>query len=310
MPPGRRGVDTLSDAPPVRLSVVVCTLDRAELLDGCLRAVLADRPRDGSVEVVVVDNGSTDDTPAVVASHDGVRYVIEPRRGLARARNAGLAAAAAGMVAFLDDDARSMPGWTAALLHARERWPTAVAIGGPVVLEWGAPRPAWLVPALTRWFSAVDHGPAARLLDPNEQPVGANLTVARDPALAVGGFAPELGRMGASLASEEEVDLLRRLRATGGEVAWEPAAAVRHLVPPERMTRRWIVRRAWAQGRSDRTAARLAGELSRRDVRLALRALVRGWPSAVRMIRSAEVRSGAITQEVVRRARRLARALH
>jgi hypothetical protein len=257
-----------------------------------------------------VDNGSTDATPAVVASHDGVRYVFEPRRGLARARNAGLAAAAAGMVAVLDDDARPAPGWSGALLHASERWSSAVAIGGPVVLEWGAVRPRWLVPALTRWFSAVDHGPTQRLLEPHEHPVGANLAVARDPAMAVGGFAPELGRVGTSLASEEEVDLLRRLRATGGEVAWEPAAAVRHLVPPERMTRRWILRRAWAQGRSDTTAARLAGTPSRRDGRLALHALVRGWPTAVRTIRAAEVSSGAITQEIVRRARRLARALH
>lgn len=293
----------------IKLSVVVCTLDRASLLEGCLEALIAERPNDGSVEIIVVDNGSSDRTPAVVAACPAVAHIVEPERGLAHARNTGLEVSSAELVAFVDDDARPEPGWAAGVLAARSRWPSGAALGGPVLLEWGGARPSWVVPDLHRWFSAIDHGPVARLLGPDEALVGANMAVARDQALAVGAFAPELGRMGASLLSGEEVDLLRRLREAGGEIGWEPAAAVRHLVLPERMTRRWLLRRAWAQGRTDSAAARLGGGAVPRGARPALRALARGWPTAAREIRAADSPSGAAMREMTRRARRLAQAL-
>ena len=295
--------------PAVHLSVVICTLDRARLLDGCLGAVETACPTDGSVEVIVVDNGSTDGTPAVVAAHRGVTRVVEPERGLARARNTGLAVAEGQLVAFLDDDARPDGGWAAALMTARQRWPAAAAIGGPVRLEWGARPPPWLVPELGVWFSAIDHGTAPRLLTPDERLVGANLAVVREQARAIGGFAPELGRVGSSLASEEEIHLLRRLRSAGGDVAWEPAAGVRHLIPRERMTRWWLIRRAWAQGRSDAVATRLDGAPARHDRRKAVGALTRGWRTSTRQIRAADVPSGEVVRELMRRIRRVASSL-
>lgn len=292
------------------MSVVICTLDRAPLLAGCLDAVVADRPLDGSVEVIVVDNGSTDHTAAVVAARPTVVYVREGERGLSRARNAGLSVAQGALVAFLDDDARPEPGWCAALLAAHGRWPDVAAIGGPVILEWSAPRPAWLKPELTRWLSWADHGPPARMLRPDEQVVGANLAVARADVLRVGGFAVELGRVGASLGSAEEVDLLRRLRLSGGEVGWEPDARVRHVVPRVRMRRLWLVRRAWAQGRSDAMSARLAGVRPTARFRSLMWWLLGGWPGSVRRLRAAPDLELAALKELLRRVRGVGHAVH
>jgi glycosyltransferase involved in cell wall biosynthesis len=290
------------------LSVVICTLDRAELLRGCLDALAGEVPANGTVEVIVVDNGSTDHTPAVAAAHPFAALVHEPVRGLARARNRGLAASHGDVVAYLDDDARTVPGWAAALLDARRTWPEAAVFGGPVRLEWAAARPRWLIPSLEPWFSAVDHGRTTRPLAEQEHLVGANLAVVRERAAAVGGFATTLGRVGPSLASNEELDLVRRLRAAGGGVVWVPGAAVRHLVGRERMTRRWLLRRGWAQGRSDRVAAALEGAAPGVDVRSAVGALARGWRHAARRVRR-DVASGAVVHELVRRARVLGRAL-
>jgi len=258
------------------------------------------------MEVLVVDNGSTDHTGDVVAAHPGARRIVEPTRGLSHARNAALREARGEVVAFLDDDARPGPGWAASVAAAAERWPEAGAIGGPVALEWLAPRPAWLGPELERWYSGRDLGADARLLGAGELPVGANLAVRRDPALAVGGFAPELGRVGSSLGSEEEVDLLRRLRHRGWAVAWEPTAAVRHLVEPGRMTVAWLLRRAWAQGRSDAIAASRQGLPLATQTRAS--ALLRGWPTAVREVVAADRRRAAIVRELMRRCRRMASA--
>ena len=99
----------------MRLSVVIATKDRAELLDGALAALAAQQGAPLH-EVIVVDNGSRDHTREVAARR-GVRYafVAEPNR--ARARNAGVALAAGSLIVFIDDDVIVPPGFLAA--HAR-----------------------------------------------------------------------------------------------------------------------------------------------------------------------------------------------
>jgi glycosyltransferase involved in cell wall biosynthesis len=291
------------------LTVVVCTRNRAELLFDCLDSVVSDRSPGVCLEVVVVDNGSTDDTAAVVAARPSVRYVVEPVAGLSRARNAGLAAATGALVAFLDDDARPDRGWASAIVDAGRRWPEASAFGGPVRLEWIGRRPYWLVPELERWFSAIDHGPTARLLQSGEYPVGANLVVRRDEALAVGGFSLELGRVDGSLISEEETELLQRLV---GPIGWAPDAGVRHLVAGGRTRCRWLLRRAWAQGRSEAISARLQGEArtagSRARSRDVAGAVARYWPTTVRNVWGADRRGGELLRDLVDRGRRIGRA--
>jgi glycosyltransferase involved in cell wall biosynthesis len=99
------------------LTVVLCTFNRADLVTRALDAVLAQEGVD--FEVVVVDDGSTDATPATlaaVAERDRrVRPVRQDNAGLSAARNAGLAMADGAWVVFLDDDDVPDPGWLAAL---------------------------------------------------------------------------------------------------------------------------------------------------------------------------------------------------
>ncbi len=255
-------------------SVVVCTRNRAGRLGECL-AHLSDQVMtgpDGTVEVVVVDNGSTDGTAGLAAAWcaddpGGRRLVTEPVAGLSRARNRGIAVARGDVVLFLDDDAVAPRGWVAAHLAAYARDPLVVAVGGPVALRWPEGRPRWLAPRLDHWFSALDHGEEARPFPPPHGPYGTNMSVRRDALDAAARAAPggaafdhRLGRRGRSLVSGEEGDLFERLWADGGAIAYEPAALVLHAVTPDRLRRRWVLRRGWAQGRSNalRHAARLA----------------------------------------------------
>ncbi len=91
------------------LSVVVPTRDRASVLERSL-AALADQ---GAGEVVVVDDGSTDGTPEVIAQHGWVRSVRLPGEGRSAAKNAGVAAAGGDIVLFMDDDVIATPGLVA-----------------------------------------------------------------------------------------------------------------------------------------------------------------------------------------------------
>lgn len=97
------------------LSIVICTFNRAERLADLVTQLL-DR-QDADFEILVVDDGSTDDTKAVVAAFDDprVRYIYQVNGGLSVARNTGLREAAGELVAFVDDDDRPVPDWAARL---------------------------------------------------------------------------------------------------------------------------------------------------------------------------------------------------
>src|SRR5690606_11966360 len=102
-----------------------------------------------------VDNNSPDDTAQTVAqcSRDladavHIRYVFEQRQGLSAARNAGIAASRAPIVAFLDDDAVPGDRWLRSIIDAFEQIPEAAAIGGIINPEFETARPEWLVKGL------------------------------------------------------------------------------------------------------------------------------------------------------------------
>lgn len=111
-----------------RSSVIIPTFNRAAMLAGTLRSVLDQTERD--LEVIVVDDGSTDDTAGIVArvaaTDDRVQYHHQARGGASTARNAGLERASGEFVAFLDSDDSWQPWHLALMIAALERFPTAV----------------------------------------------------------------------------------------------------------------------------------------------------------------------------------------
>lgn len=115
---------------PTDLSVVVCSLNGAAGVDSCLRALAAQK--DVELQVIVVDDGSTDDTAATARGHGVTVIRHENNRGLAAARNTGVAAATAPVVAFLDDDCEPEPGWARGLLDAYADG--VIGVGGSIVV--------------------------------------------------------------------------------------------------------------------------------------------------------------------------------
>jgi glycosyltransferase involved in cell wall biosynthesis len=111
------------------LSVVICSLNGAAGVDRCLHALAAQK--DVELQVIVVDDGSTDDTSEVAREHGVTVLRHEVNRGLAAARNTGVQVAAAPIVAFLDDDCEPEPEWARELVDAYEDG--VIGVGGPVV---------------------------------------------------------------------------------------------------------------------------------------------------------------------------------
>jgi GT2 family glycosyltransferase len=215
---------------PPAISVVVPVRDGAGSLSALLSS-LADQtlPAD-RFEVVVVDNGSRDDQPAARARRAGAVVIRESWANRARARNVGIAAAAAPLIAFTDGDCRVAPGWLAGLLACLEDAPL---VAGPVVVDAHVrPGRCERLEGLWRFDQEThvrDRGWAA----------SANLAARRDVLEAIGGFDPAYLQIG------EDVDLCLRARSAGHELAYCPAAIVHH--DPETRLRP-ILERAFRHG--------------------------------------------------------------
>jgi glucosyl-dolichyl phosphate glucuronosyltransferase len=235
----------------LKISAVVCTRDRATWLTETLNSLLDQSLPQKEYEIIVVDNGSSDDTRAAVGSLRGeVCYFHEPIVGLSHARNRGVREARADFVAFIDDDAIAAPEWLESLHDAFQGQPRPSAIGGRIELTPTDDRVLRLPSNARGFLGELDLGSEPKPIAYPVVPIGLNMAIRRQVLLELDGFSPRLGRQGTSLLSNEEIEFFLRLQDSGGIVLYEPRALVRHRVSPERLTARWQLRRSFAQGRS------------------------------------------------------------
>lgn len=230
-PAGGGGVVTAAHGRPA-LSVVVPSYNGRRLLETCLASVERCRPRGVGVEVIVVDDASTDDTAEwLSASYPAVCLLRRGRNGgFCAAANDGLAAARGGVVQLLNNDTEVLPGWVEAGLAPFED--PAVGSVAPLVLVRSDPSrvdSAGDGYAFVGWPFKRGHGePASRwAVRPSDRVFGASGSSAfyRASALRrVGGFDPTFG------SYYEDVDLAFRLRWAGYECAFAPTCRVLHEV--------------------------------------------------------------------------------
>ena len=239
------------------LSVVLASRNGEAVIAEALESLLRQSLPPEQYEIIVVNNGSTDRTAEIADDFrlrypDRIRVVEEPLPGLSRARNAGVRAARAPVIAFLDDDARAGPGWLEALGPAFADAQVAAA-GGPIELTWTCPRPPWWTPELDYFVQGrCDYGARPRHLQFPQVLYGSNLAVRRAVFAELGLFRESLGRAGPNLISGEEVELELRIYRAGFAVAYQPAAVVTHLAVARRATPQYLRHLAWWAGRSQR----------------------------------------------------------
>jgi hypothetical protein len=207
----RPPADLLTQAP--RVSVVVCTYNGGRTLGQCLRSLGAlDYP---DYEVIVVNDGSTDDVPQVVERSPSVRAIHQPNRGLSEARNAGLRAATGEIVAYTDDDCFVDPDWLTCLVHQLQQT-GAAGVGGPNL----TPEDGWLAACVAACPGQPTHVLVSDQIA--EHVPGCNMAFRRDALLAVNGCDPIYRKAG------DDVDLCWRLQQAGYWITFAPGAFVWH----------------------------------------------------------------------------------
>jgi GT2 family glycosyltransferase len=207
----QRAASLLESVP--RVSVIVCTYNGGRTLAQCLRSLEnLDYP---DYEIIVVDDGSTDDTGTILQQFPKVRAIHQANRGLSMARNVGLNAATGSIVAYTDSDCFADADWLTHLVYQLER-SGADAVGGPNL----TPEDGWLAACV-----AAAPGQPTHVLESDqvaEHIPGCNMAFRRKCLLAINGFDPLYRKAG------DDVDVCWRLQQAGGWITFAPAAFVWH----------------------------------------------------------------------------------
>lgn len=233
------------------ISVVIATYNRASLLDATLEQLSRQSYEPGD-EVIVVDNGSTDATPQVIAQAAQrfpvrLRAMQEMKNGKGPALNAGLGAAQGSIVALTDDDVLVADNWIPTIREAFND-PSIALIGGRVAPNWEHPAPKWLrterdghYTAMTAPLGLQNYGPSAQPLG-QRTAIGANMALRRTVCEQVGGVSARLAPQSGTLIRAEDHEFCARVRAAGYRCEYCPQLQVRHWVPASRMKFSYFVR--------------------------------------------------------------------
>jgi len=220
----------------MRATIQLCTYNRAHLLGRVLDACFEQTVASDEYEVVLVNDGSRDETPAVIAAareRATCRFVVvdQENAGLARGRNAGIARASGERIIFIDDDVLPTPVFVEEHLRSHARYPARVVRGAAIETQSfeRLPTPTWTFANYSgNWFWTTN--------------VSAPLATIRQ----VGGFTESFREYG-----WEDIELGLRLRAAGVRGTFNRfAVAFHHKPPPTRDDLAALLRQARAQART------------------------------------------------------------
>ncbi len=236
----------------LRITVAVITYNRSRFLKETLVDLVRQDYPPGHWEILVVDNNSTDDTAAVVASfasrNPAPRHVIETEQGLDHGRNRAIAEAKGELLVLIDDDVLMEPDWLNTLTapFSPQDSDRIGVVGGEVVPVFPDGLPDWLKGAHRPLGYRADPGP----LPPGQSPMGANFAFPHALFARLGNFNTTLDRQGSALFGGGDTDMIRRIRAAGLEVWFVPKARVQHQMPGSRLTMGYALRHAFDSARS------------------------------------------------------------
>jgi glycosyltransferase involved in cell wall biosynthesis len=247
----------------MQVSVVVCTYadERYDDFVEAAESVLAQEY--DPVELVVVVDGNEAVFERARAEFGDRENVIlhcnDENRGLSYSRTRGVEHASGEVIAFLDDDAVARPDWVAELVRGYEET-DAIAVGGRMVADWVAGKPAHL-PEEFYWLIGVNYEERLEPWTEVRNTLGSNLSFRRQVFDEVGGFDEQVGLSGDDQLQAEETELcIRMYEAFGTGVLYNPDAVAAHKIFDYRTRTGWLLRRAFWQGYSKRAVETLGSE--------------------------------------------------
>ena len=230
------------------ITIAICTHNRAKLVCEAIESIYRYCERD-NFHLLVIDNASQDNTQEELTRLTGTfdfEVIIEPVLGLSVARNTALKHTKTEYIIFLDDDGEVSEGWLDAFQSFVHKTENVGAAGGRIIARYAKKPPVWLTDEGLRFYGEYNLG--NRVTKTTWAP-GGNAIWDTQAVRDVGGFNPNLGRMGASpILGSEESAVAEKLLKNNYEIYYLPDALMYHKIGSEKLSLSWLTQRYFGQG--------------------------------------------------------------
>ncbi len=271
------------------ISIIIPTLNRSPTLAIAIKSFVTQNFPGDEFEIIVVDNGSNDDTKQIVATaianhpDHQIHYIYEPEPGLLSGRHRGALEAKGNILIFVDDDIQADVNWLQAIQESFAD-PSVQIVGGRNLPNYEFEPPEWLA-----WFweehqygqscsylSLLDFGDQVREIDSNYV-WGLNFSIRKQALFDLGGFHPDsVPKHLQYFQGDGETGLTLKANQLGYKAIYQPRALVLHQVSKERMTYEYFEKRSFFQGVCNSyTDIRLKGQLKSTSVKSKINAFLK-----------------------------------
>ena len=243
----------------MKLSVIICTYNRATYLYSLLKSIAQNTLGKNNFEVLLIDNNSNDNTISVLEQFKTdfpemeIRYFFENQQGLSFARNRGIKEAAGDVLVYVDDDALVNKEYLQSYFDFFQKNTTACAAGGPIIPIYETKEPKWMSFFTKQLLTAYLYkGEKVKTFRQSEFPGGGNAAYRKCVFERVGLFNTQLGRKGDSLSGAEEKDIFDKMRSLKMRVFYLPQSILYHLIPQRKLEQDYFDNLTCSIGKSER----------------------------------------------------------
>ena len=233
----------------MKISVIICTYNRASLLKHCLTSLTKQTAPESDFEVLVVDNNSTDNTAQIshefVQENTNFRHIIEHTQGLSYARNRGYKEVKSEWVLYLDDDAKATENLISQAIWVIENSDYKF-FGGLFIPWYHYGKPYWYK---EKYGSNRMKYKTLTNLKNGEYVSGGIMVCKKELLESFNGFAVNLGMIGNKVGYGEETDLQIRIRKKGIAIGYDPDLVIAHLVAKYKLDVAWFFKSYFNLGR-------------------------------------------------------------
>ncbi len=233
------------------LSVGVCAYNREKTIKICIESLIKQNIDFDLMEVIVVDNNSTDSTKDIiqeyVLKYPFIKYYFEPKQGTSFARNRIIKEAEGEVVAYIDDDAEAVENWCRIIIDNFKTHDNMAALGGRIFPVFEI-KPKWWFPVD---IDTSDRGDEKKFLSSSEGRYGfpgLNLAVRKNHLVNIGGFSDKFGIFGKTMGFGEDSELGYRLFKKAPYFMYDPELTVYHLIPDDRNKILYRIKRGFLHG--------------------------------------------------------------
>lgn len=231
----------------MKLSIIICTFNRSGLLKKCIDSFTPFI--NDEVEIIIVDNNSTDNTTEIISSllliYSQINCYKEGKIGLSHARNRGMVEAKSNWILYVDDDAIAFPNLVDRALYLVEK-EDFDCIGGMYYGYYESEKPKWIPDEFGTKYKYAEHLTEC----PYNIPCGGIVLYRKTMLESLGGFSDSFGMLGSSKKLGEETELQYRASILNYKIGFDPELKVYHLVKPEYATLSWLLLRSFLEGKT------------------------------------------------------------